>query len=327
MKKKYLLIIIIVIFIICGCSTKTEKKLSDETNNIELNDTITTDAYNEVVYNFMNMYSNVTLSQLISYMENDSISNTDFAKKFIKLFQNTNYENLSIKEKEFFDTYSKVYFGLNYGEYDKTKKYNILDLWSINYESDNKIDLNSCNHYNTRGFIIKLSDREERNTLISGIHKNDNYVDMQTVDYDFIYGNRTANLYNGELKKNNEKNTINTEKYCNFFTGSNTDSGNSYYVYEDKEKYQKIIDENRVFFNYLREYAKVYESNRVDKTTPEQIKEPKVGMTPEEVKKSTWGSPKKINKDTYSWGTTEQWVYNQGYIYFTNGKVTSISER
>ena len=35
-----------------------------------------------------------------------------------------------------------------------------------------------------------------------------------------------------------------------------------------------------------------------------------------------------INKDTYSWGTTEQWVYNnKGYIYFKNGIVTSISER
>ena len=38
-------------------------------------------------------------------------------------------------------------------------------------------------------------------------------------------------------------------------------------------------------------------------------------MTAAEVKKSSWGSPDKINNDTYSWGTTEQWVYNKkGYI-------------
>ena len=55
---------------------------------------------------------------------------------------------------------------------------------------------------------------------------------------------------------------------------------------------------------------------------------PSVGMTADQVKKSSWGYPDKINKDTYSWGTTEQWVYNKkGYIYFKNGRVSSISER
>ena len=55
--------------------------------------------------------------------------------------------------------------------------------------------------------------------------------------------------------------------------------------------------------------------------------DPAIGMTAEEVEASTWGSPKKKNKDTYSWGTTEQWVYSRGYIYFRNGIVSSISER
>ena len=59
----------------------------------------------------------------------------------------------------------------------------------------------------------------------------------------------------------------------------------------------------------------------------QQPQEPKVGMTKEEVERSTWGYPKKINKDTYSWGTKEQWVYDRGYIYFRNDVVTSISER
>lgn len=53
---------------------------------------------------------------------------------------------------------------------------------------------------------------------------------------------------------------------------------------------------------------------------------PKIGMTAQEVRNSSWGSPKKINTDTYSWGTKEQWVYDNGYIYFENGIVTSISE-
>ena len=54
---------------------------------------------------------------------------------------------------------------------------------------------------------------------------------------------------------------------------------------------------------------------------------PKIGMTGEEVKNTSWGSPNKINKYTYSWGTEEQWVYdNYRYVYFENGKVISISE-
>lgn len=54
---------------------------------------------------------------------------------------------------------------------------------------------------------------------------------------------------------------------------------------------------------------------------------PTIGMTAQEVRNSSWGSPKKINTDTYSWGTKEQWVYDNGYIYLENGIVTSISER
>lgn len=68
-----------------------------------------------------------------------------------------------------------------------------------------------------------------------------------------------------------------------------------------------------------------YESNNLN--FPERLKEPKIGMTASEVENSTWGKPNKKNKDTYSWGTKEQWVYSgYKYIYFENGIVTSISE-
>lgn len=54
---------------------------------------------------------------------------------------------------------------------------------------------------------------------------------------------------------------------------------------------------------------------------------PRVGMTADEVKASSWGSPIKINKRTYSWGVKEQWVYlGERYIYLEDGKVTAISE-
>lgn len=59
----------------------------------------------------------------------------------------------------------------------------------------------------------------------------------------------------------------------------------------------------------------------------EEIKNPLVGMTADEVKQSTWGEPEKINKSTYSWGTSEQWCYSgYRYVYLDNGIVTSIQE-
>lgn len=54
---------------------------------------------------------------------------------------------------------------------------------------------------------------------------------------------------------------------------------------------------------------------------------PKIGMTAEEVKSSTWGSPNKVNKTTNSYSVSEQWVYSGGkYLYLDDGIVTSIQE-
>lgn len=56
-------------------------------------------------------------------------------------------------------------------------------------------------------------------------------------------------------------------------------------------------------------------------------KEPSIGMTEEEVRESSWGSPNDINKTTTKYGVREQWVYSNGkYIYFEDGVVTAIQE-
>lgn len=59
----------------------------------------------------------------------------------------------------------------------------------------------------------------------------------------------------------------------------------------------------------------------------EHLKNPTIGMTAEEVRDSTWGEPKKINKSTTQYGVSEQWVYSSSkYIYFDDGVVTAIRE-
>ena len=40
----------------------------------------------------------------------------------------------------------------------------------------------------------------------------------------------------------------------------------------------------------------------------------------------SWGKPKDINKSIGSWGVHEQWCYSSGYLYFENGKLTSIQD-
>ncbi len=51
----------------------------------------------------------------------------------------------------------------------------------------------------------------------------------------------------------------------------------------------------------------------------------RIGMSKQDVLDSSWGEPKKINTSIGSWGTHEQWVYGNGnYLYFENGKLTSI---
>ena len=80
--------------------------------------------------------------------------------------------------------------------------------------------------------------------------------------------------------------------------------------------------------NFVETANKLLEEHPNKSASKNKKENPKIGMSASEVRQSTWGYPDKINKDTYSWGTTEQWVYkNKGYIYLRNGIVTSISER
>lgn len=40
---------------------------------------------------------------------------------------------------------------------------------------------------------------------------------------------------------------------------------------------------------------------------------PAIGMTEEEMRESTWGNPKTINKTTTKYGVSEQWVYRSSF--------------
>lgn len=48
-----------------------------------------------------------------------------------------------------------------------------------------------------------------------------------------------------------------------------------------------------------------------------------VGMT-DDMAISSWGKPNKINKTVSSFGAKEQWVYNDEYLYFEDGKLVTF---
>ena len=54
---------------------------------------------------------------------------------------------------------------------------------------------------------------------------------------------------------------------------------------------------------------------------------PRIGMTAEELRESTWGEPQDINKTTTAHGISEQWCYSEErYVYLEDGIVTAIQE-
>lgn len=65
---------------------------------------------------------------------------------------------------------------------------------------------------------------------------------------------------------------------------------------------------------------------KVQRPTPSKT-DPQIGMTADEVKKSSWGEPYDVNRTTTAYGIHEQWCYhNNRYIYLDDGIVTAIQD-
>lgn len=97
------------------------------------------------------------------------------------------------------------------------------------------------------------------------------------------------------------------------------DTGNpSYEIFIEND----VLYLTQISSGAVETYVKISDNTDV----PEEKVEPSIGMTEDEVLASTWGAPTKRNKTTTSSHEREQWVYSDGYIYFTDGIVTSIQE-
>lgn len=139
-------------------------------------------------------------------------------------------------------------------------------------------------------------------------------------------------IINGETVNFVSEMTISNKEYCDVFTFYFGFDENDNLVVDNRysqHRYTVSIDENQnlIVTNLFDEKdVRIYEKISDNTEVPKEKVEPYIGMPENEVGSSTWGYPKKTNKTTTAYGTTEQWVYEDGYIYITDGIVTAIQE-
>lgn len=322
MKKIIILMFVILCIVSTGCS-KNNKKNSDNYNKLSEEEQIWNDAKSEETYKYL---ANLPLNSFNeqekdSYYTNllDMKETNKFANKIYNLSKSNDINQVFESENEFkkqlICAYATSY--TTYGEctnyswrhVDFTSSENYKNL--SNYKLKNVLEFG----FNDNGTI---DNKYSRGMLLNFVNESNN--DELCIEYTYYYYNDSTLPFISASR---------IEKTC-----PDKSFGFGEYKYEpvDNDLIDSTINSSKEFLDfYLKYKQEIYypkflsDSNNYVNT---DNNEPKIGMTAAEVKNSSWGSPDKINKDTYSWGTTEQWVYNKkGYIYFKNGKVTSISER
>ncbi len=170
-----------------------------------------------------------------------------------------------------------------------------LDGW---YELNHKISCNSQDVYGI-GIAKRIVDNKYENSIPFFV-----YNGTGKITYTKICNNKE----NKELKRKLKGNEVTLEDYFPKYSSE-----------------IKFFSDDCVKSNL---YSVEYDNTAyVDESIEDELQEPAIGMTAEQVEASTWGKPKDINKTTYSWGVKEQWVYsNYRYIYLEDGVVTAIQE-
>lgn len=92
-------------------------------------------------------------------------------------------------------------------------------------------------------------------------------------------------------------------------------------------EYKKVICKNTGEGVEIKVDGKMIDTNPSIEGEEEKKEEPKIGDSEYDVRLSSWGAPKKINRTKTGSMISEQWVYdNNRYIYLDNGKVTAIQD-
>lgn len=105
--------------------------------------------------------------------------------------------------------------------------------------------------------------------------------------------------------------------------------------YTPKDSLSSLMAQNKKYINDILQQLTDQDDRARDLVVQNHNKEikplpkksnAKIGMTTSQIlHESNWGKPKDINTTINAYGKFEQWVYGLSqYLYFTNGKLTSI---
>lgn len=323
MKKKYLIIIFFVIFIVVIVGGIAQKNTKDSTKKLTLLERIK----NAETFEEITSCSSYTGFNYPETNEEKSIFSNKVKEYIIN--HKSNINGVYYYNEYFVDGTSGF---KNYGEH-------LSEIIAIYIKNENEI------------YIIPFENTSEINE--ANFEDIPNKEENRRYKYDIIEwdaGDGTWNNNRGYSAMSIEcVNVINSNHKLTLSYDENNQRIamlGSFHGQKDKSAYGKYyLPYDGMYYTSNEkslQYAKNEYNNKkysIEKKQEEREKQkeednklaksnPKVGMTSSEVRKSKWGSPDKINKDTYSWGTKEQWVYNKyGYVYLENGIVTSVSER
>lgn len=195
-------------------------------------------------------------------------------------------------------------------------KYKLTEI-STAKSTEQRVDMNTGNILNEKGLSVNEGIYITlESQYINAITDTASYSKFKQINIDYyIYDNfywfdgYFADQTN-EIGKYNFNNTIGISSLRKYY----------------KDEKDAVRQREKKKAEYEKKQTEQEEQRKKDLELSKKIPEP--GMTASEVRKTLWGEPDKINKDTYSWGTTEQWVYyNYGYVYLKNGSVTAVSQR
>lgn len=359
MKGKLFLIFILsaLIFNITGCeSSKNDIKDNNDTkSSLTDEEKIKLDASSEKIYN-QRIYlidqqmidNDATLRsgfdediEFLTKLKSDNL----FASKFLDLYYKSDIDNIlnNYTDIEFYLLFSYLTVKTNHCEgmcfnEGKINSYTVGEDYSLGkvYYRDKSFDSNMKPILSSSGiawpcFIMEFtsaSNPNEKKYVITNPRVKNSLKKYGKFYITYIgnnfesavdYSKKTwVEIYTEEAEKEHEFNWVELDQaYIDNIINNNIEFLDFYIKYK-----------NDIFYPIVDKALEEAEKEKEEQEQQSSKSAPKVGMTASQVRSSTWGSPDKINKDTYSWGTTEQWVYNdKGYIYFKNGYVTSISER
>lgn len=312
-----IIVTIIVLFIIFISSLKDNNNDNKNTaNSVNENKISWQDDASKIIDsliyedNFYDFY-NTTLN----YAE-DNI----FAKKIKEKSEKIDYINLEQPYKDVWE----IYFYEMFKETENGISTNDINNKKISKAYWSDFEYLSLTGYPLKSRILYITFDDEPDKILSyrvNLYGDLYYTEANTVNVTLTDGLKVyfEDIYGDDWMLHTENKSNTTEIII--------DELDSNYL-------QQMINNGADLLNFLKQYRdEIYKGNKtaqdeIDKENSNKNSIPKVGMTASEVRSSKWGYPDKINKDTYSWGTREQWVYNKyGYVYFKNGIVSSVSER